>query len=473
MQAISLTEKTTGELVQLIVSGNAEDRNFAAEEIIQRGYEGAEQMIPLLAQQDKEIQDTVIWALCEMNDNTDSLLIDALSHKDASIRESTEYILGIKKRVDAIPCLITLLKDESEAVRQSAAWAMVKIGEPSVPYLIKALLDNSIIVQELSLWSLEKIGEPAVEPLLESFTAFSPDTRIMIENLLVSVSDGMEELFIKHLDSDDIEFRLSILRILGQMRSELTTGVLMEYLQSDHRPLRQQAVLSLSRADDSAIPVIFRAISNGQIPVDDDIISLVTRIRKPAVPYLFEFLCDPNVDLRIMAAKALGIIGDRRSIEPLINSLDDSNSRVREIAARALGILKHPAATKPLMKLLLNPDHDAAISNTIHALADMADEKLVCEAAENFESLKPVVQQRVIQLLGNYRCEKSENIMLQSLNSDNEDTRRYAVRSLGKCGSERSVEPLKKVIIEDINIISNEARSSLKLILDRLKRDNL
>ena len=473
MQAISVTEKTTSELIQLILSGAAEERSSAAETMIQRGSEAAEQLVPLLSNQDNEVRDTAIWALCEINENIDHLLINALSHDNTTIREGAAYILGIKKRVDTVPHLVDHLKDESEDVRQSSAWALVRTGEPSIPFLIKALSDNSIIVQELSLWSLEKIGESAVEPLLENFTTFAPEMRIMIENLLIDISEGMEELLIKYLDSEDIDFQLSLLRILGQMRSELTTDILMKYLKSDHRPLRQQAVLSLSRADDTVIPAIFGAISNGQIPIDDDIISLITRIRKPAVPYLLEFLCDPNVDLRIMAAKALGIISDKRALDPLINSLEDNNSRVRETAARALGIMEHPNAVEPLMGLLMNPDHHVAISNSVHALSQLADIELVCKTAENFESYKPVVQQRIIQLLGNFQCEMSESIMLQSINSDNEDTRRYAVRALGKCGNERSIEPLKKVIIEDINIISDEARHSLKSIHDRLKRNNL
>lgn len=473
MQAINVIDKNIDELITMISSGTTDERNSAAEMLVGKGQEAVQKLINLLSEQNRDIRDVVIWALCEIEENIETSLQKSLTSDNSTIIEGAAYILGIKKSKDSVLHLIPLLKHQSPETRQSAAWSLVRIGTPSVPALIEALSDNSIIVQELAIWSLTKIGEPAVVPLLKSFSSFNPDMQIMIEELLLHFSEEMEETFIIYLDTEDRALKLSLLRLIGNSNNSRSIEILIDHLKSDIRSIRQQAVLSLSRADETVIPVIFRAIATGRISIDDDIISLITRIRKPAVPYLLEFLCDPQLELRIMAAKALGIIKDRRSLEPLILSLEDKNTRVRETAARALEMMEHPAAVQPLMKLLMNNTHPIVVSNTIHALAKLADKDTVCHAIDNFHSMDYIVQERLIQLLGHYNCEKSETIMIESLKSDNEDIRRYAVRSLGRCGNERSIEYLKTVIIDDINIISDEARTSLKSIQDRLKRNNL
>ena len=68
---------------------------------------------------------------------------------------------------------------------------------------------------------------------------------------------------------------------------------------------------------------------------------------------LIRALNDIDQDVRIEAIKALGKIGDRRSVDPLVQELKDSNSRIRASSAEALGNigLKSKAAI-PLLAAL-------------------------------------------------------------------------------------------------------------------------
>lgn len=56
--------------------------------------------------------------------------------------------------------------------------------------------------------------------------------------------------------------------------------------------------------------------------------------------------------LRRNAARALGKLGDRRAVSPLIECLSCADYYVREAAAQALGQLRSPEAIPPLMQLL-------------------------------------------------------------------------------------------------------------------------
>jgi len=55
------------------------------------------------------------------------------------------------------------------------------------------------------------------------------------------------------------------------------------------------------------------------------------------------------------AAKALGRIGDRRAVEPLIALLTHKNGGVRGDAAEALGTIGDERAVRPLISLLADP----------------------------------------------------------------------------------------------------------------------
>ena len=57
---------------------------------------------------------------------------------------------------------------------------------------------------------------------------------------------------------------------------------------------------------------------------------------------------DPR-DVRLYAATALGLLGDRRAVEPLIGALEDDDFMVYQAAARALEALRDSRAVDPLI----------------------------------------------------------------------------------------------------------------------------
>jgi HEAT repeat protein len=76
----------------------------------------------------------------------------------------------------------------------------------------------------------------------------------------------------------------------------------------------------------------------------------LTEIGPPAVPALMAVLDDASVWRRMLAAHALGIIGDRRATVRLIRRLrGDPDATVQCYAAEALGKLRDPRAFGPLL----------------------------------------------------------------------------------------------------------------------------
>jgi len=75
---------------------------------------------------------------------------------------------------------------------------------------------------------------------------------------------------------------------------------------------------------------------------------------------LTQTLSSTSEKARLAAAVALGNIGDRRAMKPLVTALSDPSPQIRVVAAAALGKIGHKA-TLPALKGAANDDADATV----------------------------------------------------------------------------------------------------------------
>jgi HEAT repeat protein len=229
-------------------------------------------------------------------------LIKALGYrKDASVRKAAVKAL-VEIGEPAVEPLIAALKVENEDVRQAAAEALVKNGEPAVEPLIAALKDYS--VREAAAGVLGKIGEPAVERAVErlivEFMGQDDDAREAAVKALVAIGEPSVEPLIAALSDKSLNAR----RIVGEFW------------------------------------VVMPAGTEEVIPHCRDLCAK-----------LIDVLRDKGLSARGAAAGALGDIGDTRAIEPLIAAVKDEDLLVRWTAAGALFALRDARALEPLATL--------------------------------------------------------------------------------------------------------------------------
>ena len=159
----------------------------------------------------------------------------------------------------------------------------------------------------------------------------------------------------------------------------------------------------------------------------------------PLITYL---LTDADWYMREVAAKALGRIGDKRAVEPLITALEDPSMDVRETATWALGKLADPQAIPRLTSLLGDLDDVLVADNAewaleqigqpaVAALTDVLhddDERKRARAAYVLMSIKDVsVYEPVLVLLAD----------------ESSFVRFHAVAALAAIGGTRAIEPIK------------------------------
>jgi len=86
-------------------------------------------------------------------------LINALNHRNYTIRKRAAETLGGMKAKEAVDALIKTLKDENSEVRKAATYALGRIGdEKSIKSLVEALKDESLDVRFEAAKSLREIG---------------------------------------------------------------------------------------------------------------------------------------------------------------------------------------------------------------------------------------------------------------------------------------------------------------------------
>lgn len=163
--------------------------------------------------------------------------------------------------------------------------------DDNINRLIEILGDEDELVRIQASESLENIGEPAVEPLIAA------------------------------LDNPDKNIRRYSARVLGEIGDERAIEPLILNLSDVNKWVRRETSGALSKMGD------------------------------PATDPLIELLEDSDWKVRGAAAWALGRIGNKKAVEPLIKSLlEDENGFVRSGAANALGNLEDERAVKPLQK---------------------------------------------------------------------------------------------------------------------------
>lgn len=99
-----------------------------------------------------------------------------------------------------------------------------------------------------------------------------------------------------------------------------------------------------------------------------------TALAEPTVAWadrvteLTQTLSSSNTKARLAAAVALGKLGDRRAVQPLVSALADSDAQIRTVAAAALGKLGYKAAL-PALKDTALTDGDDRVRRSARAAA--------------------------------------------------------------------------------------------------------
>ncbi len=179
------------------------------------------------------------------------------------------------------------------------------------------------------------------------------------------------------------------------------------------------------------------------------------------VPDLIEALDDEHEQVRIVAALALGGIGDERAVEPLLAKAQDPATYTNSwwAVTRALARLGDRRAVEPMIEALPDPRRAdwAAL-----CLVDLKDPRAIEPLTEMFRNPRRPEESRAaaaaLAKLG------AVEPLLEGLASTRLTTRLYAIQGLGQAREPRALELIRPLVNDPDDRIRNVAVEAVRRI---------
>ena len=341
---------------------------------------------------------------------------------------------GEAKGTDIVPGLQLALKNNSAQVRMHAAKLLGSIeDETAVPDLVRLLADPNSYVKNTAIDALNRIGNPATAPLLEVLTTKA-------RNLIPDEDTGFtaDYQYIASAYIDDLWMKKY--RIGTQAAAIQTLGLLKA---------------------EAAVQPLIKELANEEL--QSNALAALIEMRGVAVPLMLDALKNGTDEVRIKIADALGAIGDRRAIAPLIEALNsDPHKEVKALAAIGLGNMRARRAVPALTEALSYDDTTA--TNAAEALGKIgvttqdAIEKLIVIAMD--KQMRETLRLAAIAALWQLKPEEATQSMLLLMFSDETSPiiRANAVKVLSRIKAPETTPVLVWVLSTQFDEISDFQR---------------
>ncbi|MFC1742863.1 HEAT repeat domain-containing protein [Candidatus Riflebacteria bacterium] len=274
--------------------------------------------------------------------------IKLLDSGKENVRSLVVDALGENPCEESIKALINCFKDRNWIVRSAASQSLSKIGPTTLPYLEKALASEDA---NTSYWAIQTLGK---------------------------IGHGACEILLKALKKGTQEQRFIIAAALGESGEKRVIGLLIDTLKDRSWVVRKNAEESLARIGKNAIEPLYKALTKKDEGIVRGAINCLLSIGGNAFDKLMDFMLkvsqlhrtflkeqiienadksmddlirgmdSDNTEIKLFCAMILGEIGDIRSVEALIESLDHPSWIVRKNSTLALG--KIGAKTLPKLR---------------------------------------------------------------------------------------------------------------------------
>jgi len=453
---------------------------------------------------EKDVRANAATALGNMrargkNNQAVEALANALESDEKTMLNATSALGTIKVNNDkAIEKLIEIASNrtERESVRTDALSALQSLApKTSTDAMLRIMMADgeSAVVRKAAVTVLGAIKDEKAKPALlwinsikhEEIDDFQRELESRYRNLS-KLEDAIDKLDIpwntdypqpKYGSWREIKpipslVRSEVARTLGKIKGDDVVDNLIESLKEDERAsVRQAAAWAL-----------------GEIKGEKVVDPLINTLRK-----------DERGNVRSECATALDKIGGKQVVKPLLKTLnDDEYEAARKAAAiglreekydfaakglvdvlrKGIGkyeedkevesildevvtalILDGSVAVKPLINLYNSSEKTAVRRYAIHALGSIADIEAFDTMIKALDDKSPIVRERAVALLGNFKQRDAVEPLLDVLNDKNEwkSIRARAIDSLGNLRDERSIEPILKLLDSEDDEIQNSS----------------
>lgn len=200
--------------------------------------------------------------------------------------------------------------------------------------------------------------------------------------------------------------------------------------------------------------------SSSETTPADEASRALAKIGDPAANALILALKDSQPEVRRLAAKALGQIGDINAVEFLLALLEDPDQGIRATAALALGNYRHPKAVQKIIQAFPSASASAR-ADMVYALSHINDITAVPFLMEQAKDSDPDVRAAVMLALGKLRDGRVVSVLLAGITDTDEVVRANAAYAMGGYYSPAVIDALVKALADPAPRVKEAAAESL------------
>lgn len=300
-------------------------------------------------------------------------LLRQLDDPDANVRFHVIEALGRIGAREAAPALAAVAESRDFSVAFAALDALALIGEPSVAARIVPLLDDELLCTAAAdalarIGGVEVIG-PLVE-LLRRADDTLPSVAGALATLRERLGDGdggalvaelacavltpaIERKIVAALPTAGPAEMEGLALLLGWCPSETADEALALLLA--RAGVRRIAANLLVARGSGAIAPLLAQLDAGDGETVKAAAAALGQIANPRATAALAARLDGPTEIAVVAAGALGSVGDAAAFEPLLQHVGHPHPAVRQAVVGALSSLAHPAMPLRIHELLTDP----------------------------------------------------------------------------------------------------------------------
>ena len=310
---------------------------------------------------------------------------DVIEEIDAAIEEieSAEWTeTGLDEVADAVDSFLDGVNDELDAGLELAA-------EPEIEDFVAGLEDAADAIESAGLDA--DADEEAIGTLLEAAETLVDDIDAAETWSDLSVREkldhhGFYDVLDHRKDFPPEWHSLKVFEKRGDVEKIL---IALDLLDSDFMEEHCLEALERMGREEAVEPMMERAQKR-----DQDAIRILGKIgSEEPVEMLVEYIDgDGNPGLQKVVIKALGEIGSEDATEAVAQKLDSDNEELRSRGARALGLIGDTRAIEPLADTLAEDDSDTVRASAAWALNQIGTEDALEEVSQYSDDRAYLVQ---------------------------------------------------------------------------------
>jgi len=267
---------------------------------------------------------------------------------------------------DTVDDLLEALEDVDDATREEAAKALAELADPStLDALVRACEDDFWSVRSHAGWGVAKIGGArAVESLIALFNDSIMEVRNEAVAAMAHLGSATVDRLIKAMKDERWRVREHAAKTCGLIKDLRAIDPLIVALRDRDGAVKSAAAEALGLMRDAkAVPVLVKLFGDSSKTVRETAGTALVAIGMPCVEALLQALKDSDYVVRCHAARALGgmtsdyqygrsWVREPRVVDALIAALKDPDRAVREDATIALGMIGDARATDALLEAM-------------------------------------------------------------------------------------------------------------------------